>query len=332
MEVILEIGRPDGRRTWHPFDGPLTVGRALTNDIIVDDDYVDAHHLRLSRGEDGSVLLEDLGSVNGIQRNGQTIRGSTEVAVGSDITIGHTVLRFRDRQEQVRPALMLGAQVTNTALLVPSRPVVPVGWGGLAAMGTASVVFALNSWLGNTGRTGASDVMSVLLALWGGCTLWAAGWAVASRITQHRAFFGRHFLIATLACLAALLLLGLGEWVGFFFPSSEVPGFLISVLFMALASYTIVRHLAIASHMSPTQRMRVGITVAAVQLALLGVSALTDEEEFSDVPAFASGLKAIDPRFVPMQSVDDFGAGLAELREETDKLAKDSVQDSTEAP
>ena len=34
-------------------DVPITIGRAYDNDVVVDDPHVAAHHLRITRGENG---------------------------------------------------------------------------------------------------------------------------------------------------------------------------------------------------------------------------------------------------------------------------------------
>jgi len=42
------------------------VGRAFDNDVVLDDPHVAPHHLRVFRGEDGELVAEDLGTVNGL--------------------------------------------------------------------------------------------------------------------------------------------------------------------------------------------------------------------------------------------------------------------------
>ena len=55
VEMILEVVHPGGARTWHRLgDLPLTVGRGLTNDLILEDPYVDPHHARISLDEAGA--------------------------------------------------------------------------------------------------------------------------------------------------------------------------------------------------------------------------------------------------------------------------------------
>src|SRR6185369_14452590 len=85
---------------------PLTVGRALTNDIILDDPYIDAEHARIVLGDDGVLRIDDLGSVNGLRTNGSKVDRVVTVHAGDEVRIGRTTLRFRDVNELVAPALM----------------------------------------------------------------------------------------------------------------------------------------------------------------------------------------------------------------------------------
>ena len=68
LEVLNRSGQVDQRIAVAP--GRITVGRALDNDVILDDPYVCPHHLALEV-ESGHVTLEDLDSVNGTLVNGE---------------------------------------------------------------------------------------------------------------------------------------------------------------------------------------------------------------------------------------------------------------------
>ena len=47
--------------------GPdVHIGRGYDNDVIVDDPYVAARHVRVFRDDDGRLVAEDLGSANGM--------------------------------------------------------------------------------------------------------------------------------------------------------------------------------------------------------------------------------------------------------------------------
>ena len=58
MALILEIRDARGVPTWHRLDAlPLTIGRGLSNDIILDDPYLDANHARIALDEAGGVAI-----------------------------------------------------------------------------------------------------------------------------------------------------------------------------------------------------------------------------------------------------------------------------------
>ena len=75
---------------------PITLGRAPDNAIILDDEFVSAHHARVFRDPaTGSWAVEDLNSTNGTVVNGQRIRGAVMLPVGVLVRIGATTFELR---------------------------------------------------------------------------------------------------------------------------------------------------------------------------------------------------------------------------------------------
>jgi len=70
----------------------LSIGRASTSHINLDDDtYASQLHARVFR-RDGGVWVEDLGSTNGTFVNGRRITGPTQLSVGDRLQVGNTIL------------------------------------------------------------------------------------------------------------------------------------------------------------------------------------------------------------------------------------------------
>jgi hypothetical protein len=67
-----------------------TLGRDITNDIVINDREVSRHHMRITRGVDGHTV-EDLGSTNGTFINGKRLSGVTSLQNGDIIGLGETV-------------------------------------------------------------------------------------------------------------------------------------------------------------------------------------------------------------------------------------------------
>jgi hypothetical protein len=69
----------------------LTVGRDVSNDIVVNDAEVSRHHSRLTR-QVGGYMIEDLSSTNGTFVNGQRLIGPRPLSRGDQIGLGETVV------------------------------------------------------------------------------------------------------------------------------------------------------------------------------------------------------------------------------------------------
>ena len=67
-----------------------TLGRDITNDIVINDRETSRHHLRLLRSGE-SLSVEDLGSTNGTFVNGKRVSGVTALQNGDMIGLGETV-------------------------------------------------------------------------------------------------------------------------------------------------------------------------------------------------------------------------------------------------
>src|SRR4051794_16609731 len=75
-------------------DGPTTLGRADENDIVLSGDLVSRKHARMFvQGDD--LLLEDLGSRNGVRINGEVMRAKRPLAAGDTVAIGENQLSIR---------------------------------------------------------------------------------------------------------------------------------------------------------------------------------------------------------------------------------------------
>jgi hypothetical protein len=74
--------------------GPgLVIGRALANEITIEDSYASGRHARLY-DRDGHVYIEDLNSTNGTFVNGARVSAQQLLRPGDTVRIGDTELRF----------------------------------------------------------------------------------------------------------------------------------------------------------------------------------------------------------------------------------------------
>lgn len=73
---------------------PVHIGRAESNDIILEDDRVSAQHAKLSF-EQGGFWIEDLDSTNGTYVNGERIREKIRLKDEDLIKIGAAIFKFK---------------------------------------------------------------------------------------------------------------------------------------------------------------------------------------------------------------------------------------------
>ncbi len=77
-----------------PLEGWITVGRAPTSDIVLDEPYVSSTHARLvPRGQ--FYVVEDLGSTNGTFVNDKPVT-EAELKLDARLRIGETVFRYEE--------------------------------------------------------------------------------------------------------------------------------------------------------------------------------------------------------------------------------------------
>jgi hypothetical protein len=338
VAVILEVLHPGGTRTRHGLAQlPLTLGRSLSNDLVLDDPYVDASHARLVRDESGVLLLEDLGSINGLMADEGRLRGRIPVRPGAEVRLGRTMLRFRDPNEPVSPALLddpSGRAAPAPAAFVAGVQPQPVRGVAAAARWTwttagrltivvlAMGVFSLYTWLGNVSRTSGSDLVSTMMGFALLVSLWAGIWAVASRVTVQRFHFVGHLAVASAVALAALGLTTLTDWSSFFFPDSGMAAVVSVVISFALLSALVAGHLSLASAMRRRRQWRVGLLVSGLLVAIGSLAALVDDDSFSDVPKFSSTLKPVAAAWVPTKPVADFDDVARELKKQVDRMVE----------
>ncbi len=78
-----------------PLEGWITVGRAATSDIILDEQFVSSTHARLvPRGQ--FYYVEDLGSTNGTFVNERQVTEEAQLKLDSRLRIGETTFRYEE--------------------------------------------------------------------------------------------------------------------------------------------------------------------------------------------------------------------------------------------
>jgi hypothetical protein len=117
FRLIVRRG-PQPNQTYDLNKDIITLGRDITNDIVINDPEVSRHHMRMTRGA-GGYTIEDLGSTNGTFVNGQRLTGARPLRPGDMIGLGETVTLAYE-MAGAGAAAMPGAEIPGST--VPNIP------------------------------------------------------------------------------------------------------------------------------------------------------------------------------------------------------------------
>lgn len=293
---------------------PVTVGRALDCDLVLDDPFVAPRHLRIDRtvDEHRTVQVEVLETRNGarLQRKRHAQGERFDWPGGTPIDLGHThiTLRLSDApiaDEQALPEFPWRTVGTTAALVVLV---------GAAAMAS--------SWLESRDSSQyLKSLPSVLLMLLLVLSAWSGLWAVANKMFAGRLQFWRHVRIACTVYLASEALRLVANLAAFSF-SLEVLSQFASVLGVLVLAWALYVHLATVL---PRRRVGLAWTVAAV--VMLGVPAWLGAQWLNRMrltnEMYMSSLFPPSLRVAPAAPVDQLLQDAEALRAKLDRRLKD---------
>lgn len=147
--------------------GGLTIGRAWSSDVILQDKYVDPDHVTLSVGDGGVILVADLATTNGSSVAGKRLSGEAKpYRLGDVIKIGDTNIRVFDQSAGVaatslRSGWYLLAEKFNSGATITALTLLTLAFA------------ALVDWLFAAKPLNAGDILISVFALLVGLLLCA---------------------------------------------------------------------------------------------------------------------------------------------------------------
>ena len=294
MEVIVEhLGTSGNILERHRFaKDAVTVGRALDNDVILNDEHVDPYHARLVSDEEGRPHIVDRGSVNGVRRPRHRHRFETApIGSGEVFVIGRSRIRIYRADHPVPAAVKI--RLSELFLLWLGKPHVALM---LALLFVATRI--VDTWLSTVGEFKWSMLVQQNLSE----TLFFAVLAVGVYLLSVLFRRGGH-LVAHLSLLMLLLLVtslldfmhalavfNAGdrlypalEWV------ASIRGYLLFFVYLWSILY-------LAFHLPLLRRTSVA---ALVVVAWVGIDNLPDNSRLlaNRMPAFPLQQTLLPPRF-----------------------------------
>lgn len=260
----------------------ISIGRAFDNDIILEDEYISAHHVRLSSLARGWEV-EDAGSLNGLRVKSH--HSTNEVLhSGDELRIGHTTLHIYDEHHPVEAALELdGAEARLSSLGMHSV------WLILAAISlTVSVVIVY--W--NTfDEFKPLNVLEPILTSAFGTLLVAAFWALMGRLLRHKAYFFAHLSLWLIFGLLGVIVLFIAQWAGYNTNSAQLEKGLLEGMSFFISVFAIWGSFTLATNLRNSRRLYSAVGVALVLLSIGLAGEFRLNREFSGYPTYYAQLK-----------------------------------------
>lgn len=296
----------------------ITIGRGYDNDVIVDDPYVAARHLRIFRDAEGRLVAEDLGSANGLYLEKSRTRCTSVVLDGiQPIRIGQSWLRIRDTAHAVEPERLVRSD--SRALQIG------------AAIGLGVFLLGLHlllTWFGQTSETHPSDYLLPVVTLVGLAVAWVGVWALLSRLFSGHARFLHHLLIAE-AGLAGFWVYSQSAQIASYaltWPGVFTYQYVASWLILAAACYLHLREVG------RTHLVAKGVAVGLLLVTAVAVQSLQRSEAFANSGRQTVSHVILPPSFrlVPARDEAAFMADVQRLKLKLDADRAEARRNGTE--
>jgi type III secretion system (T3SS) inner membrane Yop/YscD-like protein len=186
--AVVEVLDRDGhaRQVVPVLQWPVTIGRAIDCDVVLDDVHVAGHHATLE--EANGVVAVQLGeTLNGALLPDRQLKANERAELRADdvFQVGATRLRVRRAVDAIAPERKMAYEHAPPFLLLA------------ALVGVFALLNLAERWISVDPGGRLIDylptVLGTLLALF----IWCGLWALGSRLFRHRFDYGRHLRIAS---------------------------------------------------------------------------------------------------------------------------------------
>lgn len=302
-KLVLEVQTRSLNHYHHLNKFPVSVGRALDNDIILSDATISAHHLILDRDEKGDVIVTNLSSENGTRVNGKTLAVDAQQTVTAPAR-----LRIAHRRTRLLQADMPVAQTT----LSVCRGLFSVFCHPLGVLILSMLAILAMSFKNTIDSPAALDVLGGLAGVIPAVfALFLISFAVAgiTRLTTNRWEIAPAIGMASLFILIPHLLLEAGHWSAYFL-TAEWPMDLVLLInkFILLPSLLFI-YIKRMYHNKPFYALGVSLLLSS-PLWLYQGSAMIEESAQDDMYVndikFSRTLSSLDMRLENTKSQEAF--------------------------
>lgn len=320
LEVLDYRRKVEARHKLNVF--PITIGRAYDCDVIVNDEYVSPHHVRI-KADEKEITAVDLNSTNGLYEvKPLRKKMSTPVTSGLELKIGQTFLRFRAPDFQVEKAR---ADIGGFLGLLNSP------WLGLLfCMLAWPLIFFIDYLPMYDSNSVVASFNDNVLPLFLVALVWSFIVAISTKAHSQNFHFSAYFTLTTFAILLFTITELLYDLCKFSFSENYYTSYILAALECIVLTVILAIQIRIASSWS--QSTAIGYAVA-LSVALTGLALLTEwaeKDDFNNEPKFSSALFPLGFQYVNSIPVAEMNTDLQLLKQSID-LEVESAPDNQQA-
>ena len=306
--VVLEIlGGGKHARFERVAGMPVSIGRALDNDVIIDDPYVDAHHLMLEWRKEGDAwLVSDLSSTNHTVKDPKS-GAASEVKSGDELFLGKTRIRVYSEHHAVAPTLSL-RDLEHRLLEFDA-----VSWV-LTLMAVLSGAVCLQMYFESTIDAIKPDMYAkTTLTILGSVVFIGGFWALISRILKGETRFASLLNMTLVQSMAAVVLTLVLNVVYFNLPGTPGREILQNIVSLFLFVAYVYLCLVLTTKLTLIPKISICSLILVGTLGFMAISGYSKEDQFIYYPKYDGALYS--PPFLARsgEPEEEFRAGLPAL-------------------
>jgi hypothetical protein len=319
--ALLELLDRDGtaRHSLSVSSWPVHVGRALDNDLVLDDPHTAAHHFSIE-ADDSGLFVQVGNSINGLRLGERQLAAGQRHALGSgpvQLAAGRTLLRLRQAASELPPELPL--QPVRTHL--PARKVLST----LLLLVAVAFMFVFETYLEADPALLVRELGGMALVVVGTAMSWCGLWTLMSKVFTHQMPFLWHVRVLLCATFAWKLFSVCAMLLAFALSWPWLSDFSF-VATCGIAGAALYFHLLAVEPHRPRQMRTVAVAMAVTAAALNLWFNWQGSERFGN-ELYMSHLFPPALRLASPSDVDTFMQRLAPLQAELDEKAAAQADD-----
>jgi len=280
VKIIVQIRNKVGERIerFVVTERGITIGRGWDNDVIIQDKYVDEHHLTLCNSESvestraNKLVVSEQGTSNGTRIAGQHIVGEKiEVGFGEPVYIGDTKICFFDPAQTVDKAVIKPSWVAVHEKLTSNAALALLTFATLVLSLLNEKVFSSEKFDVSDGIESGFSVLVVLL-------LWSMLFGFISKVIRGESNLRMHWVIGCIAVLVLELISLLVDITLFNLQSPTFGKALSSIIYGAFSLVLIVSAFTYSTFLSKKAKWLSAFCIVVVSIGIVHSKYFLKEE------------------------------------------------------